>query len=69
MEYIALMIVCVILSMLICITFNRQLPIWFCNNIGWHLEPKFVDFDGCSFNGTCPRCRKFVMQDSQGNWF
>jgi ribosomal protein S27AE len=20
-------------------------------------------------NGTCPRCGKEVMQDSQGNWF
>lgn len=49
--------------------FNRWLPKWFCDKMGWHLEPKKQGFDGCSFTGTCPRCNKKVMQDSQGNWF
>lgn len=49
--------------------FNRFLPVWFCKHMGWHLEPKEMGFDGCSMNGTCPRCGKQVLQDSQGNWF
>lgn len=42
---------------------------WFCEEMGWHLHPLSVGFDGCSQNGTCPRCGKSVLQDSQGNWF
>jgi len=42
---------------------------WFCNFWGWHKAPNRTGFDGASFNGTCPRCGKEVMQDSQGNWF
>ena len=50
--------------------FNRWLPRWFCEHLGhWHLAPIVQGFDGCSCNGTCPRCGKKVMQDSQGNWF
>jgi len=48
---------------------NRWLPRWFCDHMHWHLAPQQQGFDGCSFNGTCPRCHKEVMQDSQGNWF
>ena len=48
---------------------NKWLPIWFCNNMGWHLAPKSQGFDGCSLNGKCPRCGKKVLRDSQGNWF
>ncbi len=48
---------------------NKYLPIWFCDHMGWHLEPSAQGFDGCSFKGTCPRCSKKVLQDSQGNWF
>jgi hypothetical protein len=48
---------------------NHWLPKWFCKGLGWHLTPTSQGFDGCSFNGTCPRCGKSVMQDSQGNWF
>ncbi len=48
---------------------NDRLPIWFCNHMGWHLAPRQQGFDGCSFNGICPRCGKRVLQDSQGNWF
>jgi hypothetical protein len=42
---------------------------WFCDTFGWHRAPIHQGFDGCSINGTCPRCGKEVMQDSQGNWF
>ena len=42
---------------------------WFCKKMGWHLPPKVQGFDGCSLNGTCPRCKEKVMQDGQGNWF
>ena len=49
--------------------FNRWLPIQACRWMSWHLAPKAQGFDGCSFNGECPRCGKQVMQDGQGNWF
>lgn len=49
--------------------FNKHLPKWACDKLGWHVAPKIIGFDGCSNNGECPRCKKFVMQDSQGNWF
>ncbi len=49
--------------------FNNYLPIWFCHNLGWHLQPFRIEKDGCSLIGECPRCGKSVMQDSQGNWF
>jgi hypothetical protein len=42
---------------------------WFCNVMGWHKAPETKGFDGCSFNGRCPRCGKRVLMDSQGNWF
>lgn len=65
MEYIIILIICFIVLVLS----NKHLPVWFCNNMGWHLEPKEQGFDGCSFTGKCPRCGKSVLQDSQGNWF
>ena len=42
---------------------------WFCTFWGWHKAPETQGFDGCSSTGTCSRCGKDVMQDSQGNWF
>lgn len=42
---------------------------WFCDKMGWHKSPNTIGFDGCSATGTCPRCGKHVMCDSQGNWF
>jgi len=48
---------------------NRYFGIWACNWMDWHLEPKAKQFDGCSEGGYCPRCSKYVLQDSQGNWF
>lgn len=55
----------VMLAMLL----NPKLPRWFCRVLGWHLSPNKIGFDGCSATGTCPRCGKDVLQDSQGNWF
>ena len=43
--------------------------IWFCNKMGWHKNPISKGFDGCSSTGVCPRCKKNVLLDSQGNWF
>lgn len=43
--------------------------VWFCKKFGWHKEPIQKGFDGVSLNGTCPRCQKHVLHDSQGNWF
>lgn len=56
-------------NLLICCC-QRWLPAWFaCDGMGWHRAPGAIGFDGCSNNGTCPRCNKEVMQDGQGNWF
>lgn len=49
--------------------FNRFLPEWFCDKMGWHFEPYHQGFDGCNLTGKCPRCGKPVLMDSQGNWF
>lgn len=40
-----------------------------CDILGWHRRPKYLWSDGCSLCGACPRCERFVLQDSQGNWF
>jgi hypothetical protein len=53
---------------------SRWLPRWYaCDGMGWHIRPKNIVNNGhAGFvhnNGTCPRCHKEVMQDSQGNWF
>ena len=66
---IAIMLLCVGCVAVICAIFNQYLPKWFCIKMGWHLRPNSIGFDGCSNMGTCPRCDKFVLQDSQGNWF
>lgn len=41
-----------------------------CDTFGWHNgNGGSQSFDGCSLHATCSKCRKEVMQDSQGNWF
>ena len=46
-----------------------------CTMWGWHNGKGGVSYagemtnDGCSNHGTCSKCGKHVMQDSQGNWF
>ena len=45
------------------------LPKWFCDHMGWHKTPEEVDFDGCSLGGTCPRCKRKVLSDSNGDYF
>jgi hypothetical protein len=62
-----MLVLCLILFILpFC---NKFLPIWACKWFGWHLAPHHQTSDGCSWNGECPRCKKHVLQDSQGNWF
>lgn len=69
MNYLAF-ICLIILALFLCLALlNKHLPVWFCNKIGWHLEPTAQGFDGCSFTGNCPRCGKSVLQDSMSNWF
>jgi len=68
MIFLYLFLIAGILFML-CGIFNKYLPKWFCDHMGWHLAPNNQNFDGCSFEGVCPRCKKKVLQDSQGNWF
>ena len=67
--WIPVVILFIISIALISALVNPWLPIWFCRVMHWHLAPKEQGFDGCSFNGTCPRCGKSVLRDSQGNWF
>jgi hypothetical protein len=66
---IAILLLVILIPLWFCAIINKYLPKWFCDKMGWHLEPDLQGFDGCSFNGTCPRCGKKVLQDSQGNWF
>lgn len=62
-----------VMQILLCLC-NRWLPRWYaCDGMGWHRRPDNIVNNGhAGFvhnNGTCPRCHKEVMQDSQGNWF
>lgn len=68
-EILAISLSCFFILLTFLSIFNNWLPIWACNKLGWHLEPKSKNFDGVSLNGVCPRCNKKVLQDSQGNWF
>ena len=41
-----------------------------CKIFGWHNgNGGEQSFNGCSFKGSCSKCGKNVLQDSQGNWF
>lgn len=44
---------------------------FFHDTLGWHTPDLNLDldFDGCSMSATCRHCKKFIMQDYQGNWF
>lgn len=66
-----LTVLIIIIFGLVVLSLNKCLPKcrWFCDRLGWHLEPHPKYFVGCNINGTCPRCGKKVLQDSQGNWF
>jgi hypothetical protein len=66
---VCLFILLCIITILTLGALNKHLPRWFCDKMGWHLAPESIGFDGCSMNGTCPRCGEHVLQDSQGNWF
>lgn len=58
----------ILILTLLLIVCNRWLPKVFCTKVGWHLAPLVRGFDGASNNGTCPRCGKHVLQDSQIQW-
>ena len=64
-----LIIGCLLLVLILLPWLNQYLPIWFCTNLGWHVIPENIGFDGASFTGRCSRCHELVIQDSQGNWF
>jgi len=69
MTYIPIILIVLGVGIIVISLCNKHLPKWFCIHMGWHLAPIAQGFDGCSFNGVCPRCGKHVLQDSQGNWF
>lgn len=64
MLYILVVVLVISVSFVVLALYNKYLPVWFCEHIGWHLEPARHGFDGCSCFGVCPRCQKFVLQDS-----
>ena len=67
LAFIAFMLLAIILFLML---INRLLPKKLgCDFFGWHIPPKGQSFDGASLTGICPRCKKKVLQDSQGNWF
>jgi hypothetical protein len=37
--------------------------------LGWHKPDSTMSWDGCSFVSRCVRCKKRILQDSQGGWF
>ena len=59
----------VIISLAIIDRWTSWLPKWFCDHMDWHKTPERVDFDGCSLNGICPRCKRRVLSDSNGDYF
>lgn len=60
---------CLVIFFLMLINYLSPKSTWFCKTFGWHIAPKKQGFDGCSKKGICPRCKKDVLQDGQGNWF
>ena len=44
---------------------------YFHDRLGWHIPDhrKGMTYDGINIYASCKRCRKEIMQDSQGNWF
>lgn len=41
----------------------------FLCKIGWHKPGKSITLRGVNFTGQCKYCHKYILQDSQGNWF
>lgn len=67
---VALAVFIIIMLVLIIInSFCKYNGIFFCKFFGWHKKPKDIEIRGINNVGTCPRCGKRVIQDSQGNWF
>jgi len=48
--------------------FNKKLPKWFCDKLQWHLPPISKDFNGHTYYGKCPRCKRFIFLNSSGVW-
>ena len=42
---------------------------FFCDYLGWHSPIKQRNFDGCSWQSWCRFCARYILRDSQGNWF
>jgi len=60
----------VIIFLILAIILRKYLPKWFvCDLMGWHSEVEIYGNDGMSCLGKCKKCGKYVMMDSQGNWF
>lgn len=71
---IAISVLCVPIAILIMSLIYHKWGIgkWLYHNIfGWHQpkENEYVMFDGCSYYCKCKHCGKYIMRDSQGNWF
>lgn len=42
---------------------------FFHDTMGWHEPTKNITFNGINYCSHCKHCGKWIMQDSQGNWF
>ncbi len=49
----------------------EQMSRWerFMEWMGWHTPNGRFGFDGVSPTSRCRRCRRLILQDSQGGWF
>jgi hypothetical protein len=41
----------------------------FCNILGWHKKPLRVETFNMGQSGECPRCKKKVFLNHNGDWF
>jgi len=48
---------------------NEKIDSFCCRVMGWHSPVGPTGFDGCSIRRRCSSCKKYLMMDSQGNWF
>lgn len=40
-----------------------------CNILGWHKPSDCIDIHGANVTSKCKYCGKYIILDSQGNWF
>lgn len=66
--YLLIAVCVVMLSIMTLIHYNKRLPRWFCDHLGWHMKPRRIKSERYVTYGMCPRCRRKVIQNSRGEW-